>query len=358
MPRHDGLLSPLARYLPFPRLRPGATGGARRPVKRIVVFGRHPNPSSDYYFAARLAARGMPPCAFVDVRNEDLSRLDSDGTFAIVCRYASASVLNWIEAESGRLAGVGLFLDDDIAAVVTGRDATISYRFRLFVRALWPLRRLNRHLDIVWASTPRLADRLALARARVLLPAPSETLWRKSCPLQRPDDSVLIAYHATGVHVEEHRFLQPIVREVVALRPNVKFEVFGSPTVESIWRGIERVSLRRPISWTEYLREALSRHIDIMLVPLTPSAVNDCRSPTKRIDVARAGAAGIFSISSAYGLPGDDAEVILPYDKKVWRDAILALVDDPDKRRAAAAATGVRVAAMTQAAAAGLDLSA
>lgn len=356
MSRHDGLLSSLARYLPTPRLRSGTTGCARRPVNRIVVFGRHPNPSSDYYLAGRLSAHGMPPYAFVDIRQNSFSGIDADGAFVIICRYASASVLDWIDAESARLAGVGLFLDDDIPAIISGRDAPISYRLSLFALALWPLRRLNRHLDIVWASTPQLADRLACARARVLLPAPPEALWSVSCPERGPDSTVLIAYHATGVHVEEHRFLEPIVREVVALRPNVVFEVFGSRTVDAIWRDTERVNLRRPVSWTDYLREASSRRIDIMLVPLAPSTVNESRSPTKRIDVARAGAAGIFSISNAYGLPGEDAEVILPYDRRVWRDAILALVDDHDRRSAAAAATVARVAKMTQAAAAGLDI--
>lgn len=358
MPRYDGLLAPLARYLPTPRLRPGATGGARRQVKRIVIFGRYPNPSSDYYFAARVAAPGMPPHEFVDVRNDDFSELLSEGAFVIICRYASASVLNWIEAESNQLAGVGLFLDDDIPAVITGRDAPFAYRFLLFLRALWPLRRLNRHLDIVWASTPRLADRLAQSGARVLLPAPPEGFWNVSGRSRTPArGTVLIAYHATGVHVEEHRFLQPIIREVLALRPNAEFEVLGSRAVEPIWRGMERVRLRRPVSWTEYLSEALTQYIDIMLVPLAPSSVNDCRSPTKRVDVARAGAAGIFSVSPAYGLPGGDAEILLPYDRLMWRDAILTLIDDPGRRTAAAAATRVRVAAMTQAASDGLDLS-
>lgn len=358
MSRYDGLLSPLARFLPIPRLRPGVTGRARQPVKRIVVFGRYPNPSSDYYFAARLAAQGMPPHAFVDVRDNDLSSLDADGTFVVVCRYASASVLDWIEAESSRLAGVGLFLDDDIPAVIVGRDAPLAYRFLLFMRALWPLRRLNRHLDIVWASTPQLADRLALAGARVLLPAPPEELWNVSDRSQSATrDTVLIAYHATGVHVEEHRFLRPIIQEVLALRPGVAFEVFGSPKVEPVWHGMERVTLRRPVSWTRYLNEMLATNVDIMLVPLAPSAVNDCRSPTKRIDVARSGAAGIFSISPAYGAPGHDAEILLPYDRVMWRDAILTLIDDPERRAAAAAATRSRIEAMTQAASEGLDLS-
>ncbi|MCX8996193.1 hypothetical protein NOF55_16770 [Rhizobiaceae bacterium BDR2-2] len=354
----DRVRALIARLLPAPRLRAGATGGPRRPVKRIIVFGRHPNPTADYYFAARLAAPGMPEHRFIDIRDGDPAGIDADGTFVILCRYASAAALRWIEREERQLAGVGLFLDDDIPAVVTGRDADIGYRLFLVFRALLPLRRLNRHLDIVWASTPRLAQRLGAANARVLPPAPPEALWNiPHVAGNRDTGTVMIAYHATAVHVEEHAFLQPVIRDVLAARPDALFEVFAGGKAAGRWKGMERVTVRRPVSWAAYLAEASTRQIDIMLVPLTPSPVNDCRSPTKRIDVARAGAAGIFSVSPAYGEAGADGEILLRYDPDAWRAALLELIDDADKRAAAASATRERVAAMTRSAERGLDLS-
>lgn len=50
----------IERKLPRPKLRPGATGRPRGTVKRIIVFGRMPNPTFDYYFAPRLDAPGNP----------------------------------------------------------------------------------------------------------------------------------------------------------------------------------------------------------------------------------------------------------------------------------------------------------
>lgn len=346
----EGLRAYIARMLPSPRVRSSSQGAPRVPVKRIVVLGRHPNPTSDYYFAARLSAPGMPEHMFVDIRSGKLKTVDPDGAFIIVCRYASVAALTWIERESPRLAGVGLFLDDDIPAVIVGQDADLPYRLFLFFRALMPLCRLNRHLDVVWTSTSRLARQLADVHALVLPPAPPEALWNisKTDILRSSDSSVLIAYHATAVHVEEHRFLAPVMREVLAKRPNAHFEVFASAAAAGLWRPIERVTIRRPVAWADYLAESSKRKIDIMLVPLSPSSVNDCRSPTKRIDVVRAGAAGVFSISHAYGEPTNDGEILLPYDHEAWVSAILTLVDDPAQRTVSMNATRRRVADMSQ----------
>ncbi len=342
----------IERKLPRPQLRPGANGRPRGPVKRIIVFGRMPNPTFDYYFAARLDAPGMPPSEAVDIRHGKLADLDAEGAFIIICRYASPNVLKWLDTNSDRLSGVGLFLDDDIPAVVTGRDADLFYRIRLCYRALWPLRRLNRHLDIVWASTPHLASTLHLEKAQVLPPAPSDALSRRhpgsdDLAAMAVSDQILIAYHATGVHLEEHRFLRPIIEEVLAQRQQVRFEVFADSRSKSIWRGLKRVTVRRPLRWEDYLNDADKHKIDIMLVPLAPSRVNDSRAPTKRIDVSRYGAAGLFSDGLVYGSADVGGEVRLQYSRGVWLAALLRLVDNKDERAALAAATRRAVAEMT-----------
>ncbi len=350
----------IERRLPRPRLREGATGRQRRPVNRIIVFGRIPNPTFDYYLAARLKAAHMPPYEVADIRVREAPASEADGAFVILCRYASPSVLRWIERNAERLSGVGLLLDDDIPAVVTGRDADFFYRLFLWYRALWPLRRLNRHLDIVWASTPHLASRLARSNAVVLPPAPPTTLWQPSeyadDRISEPKRDVLIGYHATGVHLEEHRFLRPIILDVLRERPQARFEVFADRRANAIWQGLERVTIREPMPWSEYLADAKARRIDIMLVPLSPSHVNDSRSTTKRIDVARYKAAGVFSESVAYGSSRDTEELRIPYAADAWREVILQLVDDDEIRRRVAAAMRQTVLQMTAAADTGLEV--
>ncbi len=356
----DRLARWIERRLPKPQLREGASGYPRLPVKRIIVFGRIPNPTFDYYLAARLGARDMPPYQVADIRGGEVPSLEADGTFVILCRYASPNVLRWIERNKECLSGVGLFLDDDIPAVVTGTDADFFYRVFLWYRALWPLGRLNRHIDVVWASTPHLASRLAGAKAVVLPPAPPLALWQAARGNEemhhQPNPEALIAYHATGVHLEEHRFLRPIIADVLRKRPKVRFEVFADRRAKAIWQGLERVQIREPMPWTEYLADAKARRIDIMLVPLAPSHVNDSRSPTKRIDIARYQAAAVFSVGAAYGSPDGSGELRLPYAADTWRGAIFQLVDDSEMRRSVAVATRQAVLQMTSAADTGLEV--
>lgn len=333
----------------------------RGQVKRIILLGRHPNPTADYYFTARLSAPGMPPYTTVDIGGAGLETIDPSGTFVIVCRYASSRTLDWIERNATQLAGVGLFIDDDIPAVITSAESAFIYKLRLFIQALRPLGRLNTHLDVIWTSTAPLAATLKGAAPRLLPPAPPQAFWdtrQATAPTSNtePGQTVVIAYHATAIHVQEHYFLQPIIAEVLQRRPQAHFEVFACGASRGIWNGMDRVTIRQPVTWSDYLAEASSRTIDVMLVPLTPSTINESRSATKRIDVARVGAAGIFSASSAYGQSDDSGEIRLPYEESPWRDAIIELIDEPSKRHEAMLATRSMVQKMTDSAATGLDL--
>ncbi len=344
----------LERLLP----RPTVTGGAfpRRPITRVVVFGRLPNPTIDYYLLARLRAAGMPPARIVDIREVDLGTIEPVGTLVIICRYATRRLVTWIERHSAVLAGVALFTDDDIGAVITGSEAKLGYRLFLYHRALGPLRRLNRHLDMVWASTPALAEALSEAKAQVLPPAPPEELWQGSTEATVVDGSgaVSIVYHATAVHTKEHRFLRPIIEAVLRARPEVEFEVTADERTAPIWATLERVRVVPPSSWEAFLARTTQQGADIALVPLLRSRANETRAGTKRIDVVRLGAAGIFSESSAYGAPDGSAEPRLPNRRKVWIETILRLVDDPQARADAAAASRRLVVASSLAAGLGL----
>ncbi|MCF1449522.1 glycosyltransferase family 4 protein [Agrobacterium vitis] len=342
----------LEQVLPRPRLRDQADGKPRRPVKSVLVFGRVPNPTFDYYLPVRLSAEGMPPYQVHDIRKLDGGALDPDGAFVVICRYASRPLLRWIETHADKLAGVGLLLDDDINAVISSRDADIAYSLFLWFRALYPLRRLNRHLDILWLSTPQLFQAIGEPKARILPPAPPISLWeRRLLADGRADsaanqDKVVVAYHATGVHVAEHHFLKPVIRTVLEQRPQAVFEVFAGKKARAIWKDMNRVTVKAPVSWPQYLVYAGRAQVDIMLVPLAPSEANDSRACTKFIDAARLGAAGLFSEGLAYGAEADDAQPRLPYDQAAWIAEIIRLIDNPAERAEGAERIRNKVALM------------
>jgi len=348
----------VAQLLPKPKLDCDASARRDAPIQRIVVFARLPNPTIDYYLTARLAAPGMPPSQIVDIRDPTLPAIEAEGTFVIVCRYASRRMVTWIDRNAGRLAGVGFFTDDNIGAVITGSEAGIGYRLFLYQRGLAPLRRLNRHIDVVWVPTPALAEAFGGDTVRLLPPAPDRQTWESVAALVHPCDRaegpIRIVYHATSVHRREHTFLAPVIDEVLRARPNVVFEVTADERASRVWEGKERVTVLRPTSWVEYLERTLRDRADIAVVPLLPSRANHVRAGTKRIDVVRMGAAGVFSQSAAYGDIDDSGEVRLPNRRKVWVQTLLRLIDNAELRGEVALASRRLVEAMTELAEAGI----
>lgn len=340
-----------AQLLPRPKLDCDAASRRDGSIQRIIVFARLPNPTIDYYLTARLAAPGMPPSQIVDIRDPTLPALEAEGAFVIVCRYASRRMVTWIDRNANRLAGVGFFTDDNIGAVITGSEAGIGYRLFLYQRGLAPLRRLNRHIDVVWVPTQALAEALGGDAVQLLPPAPDRQTWESLAatahPCDRSDGPIRIVYHATGVHRREHTFLAPVIAEVLRARPNVVFEVTADERAARAWEGMERVTVLRPTSWVEYLDRTLKNRADIAVVPLLHSRANHVRAGTKRIDVVRMGAAGVFSQSEAYGDVDDSGEIRLPNRRKTWVQTLLRLVDDEALRGEVALASRRLVEAMS-----------
>jgi hypothetical protein len=336
--------------LPVPQNGGDLRGPSPKHTNRILVFGKFPNPTFDYYFAARLKAPGMPAFKLVDVRNFESDTVEADGSFVIIVRYSSFAASKWLIKHSDALSGIAVFLDDDVAAAIASPEATLGYRYRLLRDCVLPLRMLDQLVSDVWVSTKPLAARLQYSRPLIVPPAPDDAVLR-SAPLRdlaRAGGSVSIAYHATAIHSAEHEFLLPVVAKVLQSRLSVTFEVFANGRSASLWSslGSERVSIKPQLPWQDYLREQ-TKPIDIMLVPVAPSRLNDCRADTKRIDTVRVGAAAVLSDCPAYR-PGEEGEILLPYDQARWTQKIIELVDSPEARANAANASAQRVRCMVQ----------
>src|SRR5262249_3279564 len=143
-------------FIPRPRVRADKFR-PKLPIKRIIVFVRLPSPTFDYYLASRISRAGMPAADVVDIADGGLPNLDPDGAFVIFCRYANRASLDWVKRNANLLAGVGLFIDDDLAAWLTSPGVPIGYRTYLVRHCIFPLFRLNRYLDCLWTSTAALA---------------------------------------------------------------------------------------------------------------------------------------------------------------------------------------------------------
>jgi hypothetical protein len=323
----------LSSLIPRPRL--GRRNLHRSNVERIVVFARMPSPTYDYFLKSRLEAADFPYVT-VDMTAHECPAHQARGSFVLFCRYADRKSLKWVEEKIGDLSGVGLFLDDDMAAWLTDPEVPHAHKFYLLRHGVLHIPRLNRHLDHVWVSTPELGAALG-SPAVVLPPRPLRSDFARSSPI-RPSDPIRMVFFAE-YHSSEHQFLLPIVERVVTARPNVVFEVTESAVFAAQWRRLPRVTSSPFRPWPEFRAYTAEAGADIALVPLLPSPINRSRAPTKRIDLARLGAAGLFSKESCFVAGSHENEIFLPHDETAWVEAIMRLVDDAALRRRAAAAT-------------------
>lgn len=313
----------LRRRLPFPVPRTGRQ--AKRATRSVLVTGRwYPNPTFDYYLKGRLRQLGLP-VTYVDVR--DRSGLDAfhpDDSFVIVCRYAHRRLADWLTAHESRITGTGLLIDDDVHALISARRIPLIYKGFLLRDALMPWQGLHRRFDRIWASTPTLADRLDCG-AEIMEPAPC--LEDYALPREKPStERLTMVFHAGGVHLEEHLFLRPVVEAALRRHPRLVFETYAEEAHARVWAGLDRVTVHRPLSWPEFKLATQFAGADIALVPLMPTALNQTRAPTKKIDVARLGAAGLFGIGAPY--QSKTGERLVEYRPDAWAAAIDELVTD------------------------------
>jgi len=188
-------------------------------------------------------------------------------------------------------------------------------------------------LTTVWVSTPTLAERWTGPRPR-LLPPLADDFDLSSTPA--PAGAPLVGLHASASHGADQRWLEPVVRGVLAADPDVTFEVVADHGQARRWRGDPRVRVIASQCWPDYRADTARRGRDLLLAPLLPSKANAARSEVKRIDAARCGASLLVSDTAVFGVSPAEAALgmVAPLDVQAWIAAVLLLTRDPDRRRA------------------------
>ncbi|RJF89462.1 hypothetical protein D3874_22870 [Oleomonas cavernae] len=293
----------------------------------LLVLAERETPSVAYYFQARAqspAVGELPVTIVTDDNPVDIP----DGCLVVLCRVISTLWLDRLIEHRARLAGVALFLDDDIGACLDDPGLPPEYALRLarqFVRAAPKLAQL---IDRVWVSTPALAQRLAAARPIVVPPralAPGTPL-------------LTVFYHGTAAHRAEFDFLHPVLAALQARRDDLMIELIGDLEVNRRFRDLPRCRILHPMSWPAYAAHTQSVRYAIGLAPLLPSALNEVRAHTKIFDITRCGAAGVYADRAPYSdvithgtnglLAGDRVET--------WVGAIESLASDAAYRQSLA----------------------
>lgn len=340
----------LYKMLPKPVARRAGDFDGNAEIRRLLVLSKPGNPSFSYYIEDRLRELAVP----ADIRSLEarLDDIDPRGTFVILCRYVKPRQLLWLRRHHRALSGISLFVDDDIAAMVAANDGPLDYRAYLFSMGVLPLFLLNGLLTHLWASTEALAKALAQdgLTASILTPRPGRDQYHATGTQRAAGDVVRMVFHATGAHFSEHRFLIPIIADMLVRHAHLSFEVIAERTPSRWWSDLavepDRLRILTPLRWPDYFRETASNPADIALVPLLPGRTNDRRSDTKRIDVSRLQAAAVYSNCDIYRRCAMPGEVFADHRPEAWRLEIDRLAIDPLYRQRAREATMASMLAM------------
>lgn len=342
----------LYEILPKPVAQRAGDFDGSTEIRRLLVLSKPGNPSFSYYIEERLRELAMP----ADIRSLDarLDDFDPRGAFVILCRYVKPRQLLWLHRHRRVFSGVGLFVDDDIAAMVATNDGPLDYRAYLFGMGVLPLVLLNSLLTHLWTSTETLAKALAQdgLTASTLAPRPGREQYRATGVRPAAGDAVRMVFHATGAHFSEHHFLIPIVADMLARHAHLSFEVIAEGAPIRWWNDLAvdpgRLRICSPLRWPDYFRETASNPADIALVPLLPGRTNDRRSDTKRIDVSRMQAAAIYSNCDIYRRCAMPGEIFVDHSPEAWRMEIDRLATDPLLRQRAREATMASMSIMRE----------
>lgn len=294
--------------------------------------------STDYYIVPHLKQHGsqvelcdsrLPPVNESQVMLADV---------IVISRYLSAVWLKTLLAFKERGGKIVYFMDDDLFDSAVWHGLPWRYRWKIWRDATSKKAKLQKLASEFWVSTSFLAKKYAYLNPTLIIPHASED-FIASKPL------VKICYHGTASHYNEINWLVEIMATVQAESLDTHFEVFGGDQVRKYFKGIPRVSVIHPMSWSDYHSWSSSEWRDIGLAPLLSNDFNKARGPTKFIDYTRIGAAGIYSNVIPYkGYVNDGVDgVLVDNAPALWAEAIIKYAKNVDGRKAIVSAANKRL---------------
>jgi len=304
----------------------------------VVVIEHGRMPSTDYFVVPEAQHLGLPVTVYNSTRGDvDTSAL-SPGALVVFVRYIDGQWAEAVRAARERLAGVVLFMDDDLLDWRALKGLPFRYAYKIWRLTLRRRQWLEEVKASLWVSNDFLAHKYANLHPTLVAAAPAP-----ATVLSAP--AVRIGYLGTASHIAEIRWLAPIIKDVQERCDYTFFEIFGDEDVNRLYRGIPRTAVLHPMSWPNYQAHTSLGGLHIGLAPLLPGQFNAGRSPTKFFDFVRCGAVGIYSDVTPYagfvrnGVDG----LLVKNDPDAWVEAILRLARNSKTRTKMAEVAAERV---------------
>ena len=278
---------------------------------------------------------------------------EHDADIIVTQRFAMPDIAtaDRLAAHARRIGATLVFdLDDDLLKIP---------RFHPDARELRPRSKVARRMldvaDVVWLSTPGLAERLASIRpdAMVMENRLDERIWKTPITPSR-DQPMRILCMGTTTHDRDFAMIEPaLARLKTEYDDRVAIDIIGMTSQNDLPRGINRISpppnaMRSYPGFVNWL-SASQTGWHIGLAPLLDTPFNLCKSPIKAMDYAAMGMVVLASDTTVYrgSLADGPAGRLVSNTPAAWYAALNSLLRDRDTTNAIAARS--RDAFLTQA---------
>ncbi|WP_290702994.1 glycosyltransferase family 1 protein [Amphritea sp.] len=288
----------------------------------IVQAGE--NPSTDFFIKPEL--NNAEACHFHCFERPPSTPPEA-GVSLIFVRYLSRAWVRWVERHRHLINELIYFMDDDLFDTTTHRGLSMIYRWKLYYNARRYKSWLQSQNACLWLSTSWLVDKYQDWQP---------TLLSAKSPYIALDEVKTVFYHGSSSHIEEMRWLLPVIRTVLETDSSLVFEIIGDHKIRRMFSALPRVNVLHPMSWESYKALISRPGRTIGLAPLLDSRFNQARSFTKLYDITLAGAVGIYADHPVYQpvINHQKNGLLVPMHEQSWVDAILELSRQSDTREA------------------------
>lgn len=184
--------------------------------------------------------------------------------------------------------------------------------------------------DLVTCATPYLREQLIKLNKNVeVLPNYYDPDWFNIKPIENTDGSVRIGWAGSFTHIEDLRYIAPVINALMKKYPRVKFIACGDKRFKDLLEYKSRVEICQPVPievWPKYLT---SMALDIGIAPLVNDEFNRCKSPIKWLEYSLAKIPSVCSRIVYSSVTDNTANTIAE-----WEDKLELLILDRNYRSA------------------------
>ncbi|MBN8291133.1 glycosyltransferase [Rhodobacter sp. NTK016B] len=263
---------------------------------------------------------------------------DTAPDIIVLSRYTWEQGKIWADYAHAKDIALLFHLDDDLLAVPESLGA---HKFAIYndPERLAVLRASIESADLVYASTPALAERLA--GHGVETPIIAGDIYCSVAPddigaLLPPAQGPVMGYMGTGGHSADLAMVLPAICALLDRLPTLHFELFGTIQMPGELKRFGHRVRHLPfvVGYDAFMPQLRTLGWWVGLAPLEDNSFNRCKADTKWVEYTTASIATVASDLPVYAKACSDGCGLLARGTEEWIAAMETLLVNPAQRQA------------------------